>query len=92
MSLHEKILDQALALPPEDRAFVAVELERSLCAAPDTDEGSAQENGAATAAFHAELQRRSAAYRAGSTTARGAEDVLADLERRQTSYWLDRAT
>jgi putative addiction module component (TIGR02574 family) len=75
MSNREVILQQALALPPDDRAFVATALEQSL--AGDGDPLSSEE-------FLAELQRRSAAYRAGTTTARPAAEVLADLRRLQT--------
>jgi putative addiction module component (TIGR02574 family) len=76
MSDREVILEQALALPPDDRAFVATPLEQSL--AGDGDPLSSDE-------FLAELQRRSAAYRAGTTTARPAVQVLADLRRRETA-------
>jgi putative addiction module component (TIGR02574 family) len=75
MSNREVILQQALALPPDDRAFVATALEQSL--AGDGDRLSREE-------FLAELQRRSAAYRTGATTARPAAEVLADLRRLQT--------
>jgi putative addiction module component (TIGR02574 family) len=68
------ILLQALALPPNDRAYVASALEQSLSG--DSDSMSSE-------AFLAELQRRSAAYRAGTTTARPAAEVLADLSDRQ---------
>ena len=53
MSDREVILQQALALPPDDRAYVATALEHSL--AGEGDPMSSQE-------FLAELQRRSAAY------------------------------
>jgi putative addiction module component (TIGR02574 family) len=70
MSDRELILQQALALPPDDRAYVATALEQSL--AGDGDRLLNEE-------LLAELQRRSAAYRAGKTTARPASEVLADL-------------
>ena len=35
MDHREEILEQALALPPEDRAFIAIALEDSLSAAAD---------------------------------------------------------
>jgi putative addiction module component (TIGR02574 family) len=73
MADREAILQQALALPPDDRAYVATALEHSL--AGNGDPMSSQE-------FLAELQRRSAAYRAGTTTAKPAAEVLADLRRR----------
>jgi putative addiction module component (TIGR02574 family) len=69
----DAILQQASALPPDDRAFVATALEHSV--AGNGDPMSSEE-------FVAELQRRSAAYRTGMTTARPAAEVLADLRRR----------
>ena len=74
MSDREVVLQQALALPPDDRAYLATALEQSL--AGEGDPMSSRE-------FLAELQRRSAAYRAGTTTARPAAQVLADLRQRQ---------
>ena len=74
MATREEIARQALALPPEDRAYVVLELQRSFISEPDrpaTDSNSAE--------FLAELKRRSAAYQAGQTTVRPAEDVLTDL-------------
>lgn len=71
MDHRKEILEQALSLPPEDRAYIAIALEDSLTAAVAGGE------------FLAELQRRSAAYRAGVTTARPAAQVLAELKRRQ---------
>jgi hypothetical protein len=76
MMHREQVLQQALSLPPEDRAFVAAALEQSLSAVePD--------RGASDAALLAELQRRSSAYQAGTTEARPAADVLAEQRRRQ---------
>ena len=75
MSDREAILQQALALPPDDRAYVATALEQSL--AGNGDLLSSEE-------LLAELRRRSAAYRSGKTTARPAAEVLADLRRRQS--------
>jgi putative addiction module component (TIGR02574 family) len=74
MADREAILQQALALPPDDRAYVATALEHSLTS--DGDPMSSKD-------FLGELERRSAAYRAGATTARPAAEVLADLRRRQ---------
>jgi putative addiction module component (TIGR02574 family) len=74
MADRDAILQQALALSPDDRAFVATVLEQSLSESGDAIGGEA---------LLAELQRRSAAYRAGTTTARPAANVLADLRRRQ---------
>ena len=89
MLQREEIMQQALGLPPEDRAFVAAALEHSLvaeskgCLSDSADPGSRAivEGGE----FLGELQRRSAALRAGLTTARPATEVLADLLRRQAA-------
>ena len=70
----ELILEQALALSPEDRVYVATALEHSL---------SGEGNPTSSEEFLAELQRRSAAYRAGTSPARPATDVLEDLRQRQ---------
>jgi putative addiction module component (TIGR02574 family) len=70
----DTILQQALSLSADDRAYVATALEDSL-----SPKGTA----ASSEAFLAELKRRSAAYRDGTTTARPAADALADLRRRQ---------
>ena len=77
MMHREQVLQQALSLPPEDRAYVAAALEESLSAAEPSREES-------NAALLTELQRRSSAYRAGTTDARSAEDVLAEQQQRQT--------
>lgn len=85
----EEIVQQALGLPPEDRAFVAAVLTHSLAAdsavpLPDSDAaaGGATPSGGE---LLSELQRRSEALRAGLTTTRSAADVLADLLRRQAA-------
>ena len=89
MPQREEIMQQALGLPPEDRAFVAAALEQSLVAESKGPlPGSADPGGRAIvegAEFLAELQRRSAGVRAGLTTARPATEVLADLLRRQAA-------
>jgi putative addiction module component (TIGR02574 family) len=74
MSQREDILQQALTLTPEDRAYVVTVLEDSL-----------EQEGPSSEAFLLELRRRSAAYRAGATTARRADEVLADLRQRQNA-------
>jgi len=48
-------------------------------------EDSLEEEGSSSEAFLLELRHRSAAYRAGATTARPAEEVLADLRQRQNA-------
>lgn len=82
MGYREEILEQALALPPADRAFVAAILQESLSAAAPTPadgfEGPGPET-SSTSEFLAELQRRSAAYGNGMMSARPAADVIADL-------------
>lgn len=71
MSLRENILQAALSLPPEDRTYIANALQDSLvCVEYVSDE------------FMAELQRRSAAYRAGLMAARPMSKVLTDLRMR----------
>ena len=75
MSDRELILQQALALPLDDRAYVVRALEQSL--AGNGDRLLNEE-------LLAKLQRRSAAHGAGATTARPAAEVLADLRRRQS--------
>ena len=76
MTQLESILQQALALKPEDRAFLADALEHSLLDAKSTLSGES---------FIAELRRRSRAYANGTMSARPAEEVLEDLERRQAN-------
>ena len=89
MVQREEIVQQALGLPPEDRAFVAAALTRSLVA--DSKEclpDSAIRGDRATLSgdeFLRELQRRSESLRAGLTTMRPAADVLVDLLRRQAA-------
>jgi hypothetical protein len=76
VSDREQILQQALALSPEDRAYVAVALENSLVAVEPPV-------AAAAAELLTELQRRSGAYRAGEAQAKPAGQVLAELSMRQ---------
>ena len=81
MTLREQVLEQALALPPRDQAYVAQALENHLVAnlPPETDEAV----GTSGDELLAELRRRSAAYRAGTMSARDAADVMTDLRQRQ---------
>ena len=74
MSKRDEVARTALALSPEDRAWVLESIERSLLSDPECLTG---------AELLAELERRSAAYRAGTTTAHSAEEVLAELRARQ---------
>lgn len=86
MSHREDVVRQAMALPAEDRAYVITVLENSLTSATDglPSDADVSSDRMSGEAFLAELERRSAAYRAGSTTARPIADVLADLYARQT--------
>lgn len=74
MAQLESVLQQALALGPEDRALLAEALEQSL---------SGSDGVLAGESFLAELRRRSRASREGTMSARPAEEVLADLRERQ---------
>lgn len=87
MSHRDEILRQAMALPHEDRAYVVTLLERSLSDADEASDGHQEFSGDAISgqAFVAELERRSAAYRAAETRARPADEVLTDLKTRQAS-------
>lgn len=87
MSHRDELLRQAMALPAEDRAYVVTILARSLAGADEAIAGDLEMPGDALAgeALQAELERRSLAYRAGTTVARGAAEVIADLKARQAS-------
>lgn len=76
MATREEITQQALALSPEDRAYVMFELERSFTEEPDRPTSAAGH-----AEILAELKRRLAAYRSGETKSRSAADVIADLRK-----------
>lgn len=64
MTLRDQLIEQALALalPPEDRGYVAHVIEESLNARGVTDPGIA-------AAWTQEIERRVEAYRCGETSA-----------------------
>jgi putative addiction module component (TIGR02574 family) len=83
MTKREEILQQALALSPGDREYVVTALEESLAANDAELPDVALAARTSSAEFLAELRRRSAAHRAGSTTSRPADEVLADLTNRQ---------
>lgn len=76
METRDEIIRHALALPPEDRAYIVSELERSFIQAPDQPASTASHN-----SLLLELKRRSAAYRAGENQARPAADVIAGLRK-----------
>lgn len=83
MPYREDILQQALTLPPMDRAFVAAALEESLMPVAEIAEGDA--SAMSGEALLAELARRSADYRNGRQAARPAAEVLANLRRLQAA-------
>ncbi len=71
----DDILEQALALPPVDRAIVADALEQSLC----SDTFASPE---IAAAWAAEVERRLAAYERGEMTAVDADVALKNIRKR----------
>jgi len=85
MTYREEVLQQALSLPPADRAFVVAALEESLSAAesllPADALDAASPDAVSGGELLAELQRRSAAYKNGEMTARPAAEVIAGLHR-----------
>jgi hypothetical protein len=89
MPQREEIVQQALGLPPEDRAFVAAALAHSLAVDGKEPLSDSRNRGSSATVsgdeLLLELQRRSQALRAGVTTTRPATDVLADLLRRQAA-------
>jgi len=74
MSLREQIAEQALPLPPEDQAFVAELLERSL-----TKDGFATPE--LSAEWAAEVTRRIDAYDRGETQAVDAATAMQELRK-----------
>lgn len=77
MLRRDEILEQALALPPDDRAYLAEALEESLPSChchPGSSSGSD---------LTKELRRRSLAYQNGQTTARDVTEMLEDMRQRQ---------
>lgn len=82
MTYPEEILQQALSLPPADRAFVAAALEESLTPADAVDAASPDAVGGGE--LLAEMQRRSKAYKNGEMTARPTAELIADLRRAPT--------
>lgn len=82
MTERDQILEQALALPTADREFLVSALALSLPSAEFEDD-TPGENMLSGDEFLAELQRRSAAYRDGTTTSRPAAEVIAELRQIQ---------
>lgn len=83
----ENVLLQALALPPEERAQVVVALERSIGddAWPPHEVPEDSPNAVLGAELLGELRRRSDAVRTGSAQTFAAEEVIAELIRRQNA-------
>lgn len=84
MTERDHILEQALALPTADREFLVLALAHSL---PSTDPGEEPPGDDILTGdeFLAELKRRSAAYRDGTTTSRPAAEVIAEQRRRSAT-------
>ncbi|MBL9125627.1 MAG: addiction module protein [Planctomycetaceae bacterium] len=81
----DQLVEQALALPPEDRAYVADALEQSL-----THEGFALPEIAA--AWAAEIEQRLAAYDRGEVQADAADLALERIRRQFETYRSRRVT
>jgi putative addiction module component (TIGR02574 family) len=79
MTIREQVLQQALSLPPEDRAFVADQLDQSL---PHSQFASQD----IAAAWNAEIDRRIAAYERGDAQASIAEESIARMRRFLADY------
>ncbi len=77
MLTRDDILNYALALPPGDRELVAAVLQDSLEAEREQADTLVHNE------FYQELQRRSAAYRAGQTRARLATEIMTESFQRQ---------
>lgn len=87
MPHREDVLRQAMALPVEDRAYVVTVLERTLASGGSalTHDTEAPPDDVSGGAFFAELDRRSAAYHAGTAVVRPAAEVLAEMKARQSN-------
>lgn len=83
MTAREQLLQQVLALPAADQAFLAQSLVDHLIthAVPESEESA----GVAGDELLLELRRRSAAYQSGQTTSQVVADVLNELRQRQAS-------
>ena len=79
MNQREQIVQQALALPPEDRIFVADALEQSLTSGEFATPEIA-------AAWIAEIERRISAYDRGETPTTGLEETLDNLRRQLADH------
>ena len=74
MTLRERVLQDALALAPEDRAFVVDQLEQSL------DKGGFASSEIASA-WAQEIEKRVAAFERGDMAADDADVVLPRMRR-----------
>ena len=74
MTMREQVLQEALALPPEDRAFVAEHLEQSW---PEGQFASPE----LASAWTAEIDRRLAAYEHGEIQASDADASIKRMRR-----------
>jgi putative addiction module component (TIGR02574 family) len=72
MTIREQVLQEALALPPEDRAFLAERLDQSL----DHEQFASAE---IAAAWTAEINRRLGAYERGEVQAADADSSIARM-------------
>lgn len=74
MTMREQVLQEALALPLEDRAFLAERLDQSL----DHEQFASSE---IAAAWTAEIDRRIAAYDRGEVQATEPDESIARMRR-----------
>jgi putative addiction module component (TIGR02574 family) len=74
MNLREQVLQEALALPPEDRAFLAEHLDQSLHHGQFASREVAE-------AWTAEIDRRIAAYERGEVQASDSDASIARMRR-----------
>ncbi len=78
MSTREEIIQQALALPLEDRAYLADVIEQSL----KSDDFATPE---LAAAWMAEVERRAQAYERGEAKSEDWRTVLSRVQSRQSA-------
>jgi putative addiction module component (TIGR02574 family) len=79
MSLRDEIAKQALSLPPEDRVYLADQLEQSL---PHDEFATAE----IAMAWASEVDRRLDAFDSGQTQAAGFDEVMHRLRQRLAEY------
>ena len=83
MTVREQVLNEALALSPEDRAYLADHLELSL----NTGELASPE---LAALWSAEIDRRMAAYERGALKAANADDAMTRIRQYLDQHRLGR--